>query len=45
MHLVVYLLKELKNYVEILVGQEVLSYGSKQSKCLWINNSRTVWHT
>ena len=38
--------KELKNGIKILVGQAVLSYRSKQSKCcFWINNSRTVWPT
>ena len=39
--------KELKNGIEILVGQAVfLSYRSRQSKCcFWINNSRTTWPT
>ena len=38
--------KELKSGIEILVGQAVLSYRSKQSKCLfWINNLRPAWPT
>ena len=39
------LFKELKNGIEILVGQAVLRYRSKQSKyCFWINK-RTAWPT
>ena len=34
--------KELKNGIEILVSQVVLSYGSKQSKYCLINNSTTA---
>ena len=34
--------KELKNGIEILVGQAVLSYGLCS---FWINNSRTAWPT
>ena len=38
--------KELKNGIEILVGQAVLSYRSKKSKCWFkIDNSRTAWPT
>ena len=38
--------KELKNGIEILVCQAVLSYRSKHSKYwFWINNSRTAWPT
>ena len=40
------LFKELKNGIEILVGQVVLSYRSKQPKCwFWINNTITAWPT
>ena len=40
------LFKELKNGIEILVGQAVLSYRSKQPKCsFWINNSKTACPT
>ena len=34
---------ELKNSTEILVGQVVLSHGSKQSKYVLISNARTAW--
>ena len=46
MHLIVSkLFKELKNDIEILVGQAVLSNNeSKQSKGCF-NNSRTTWPT
>ena len=37
--------KELKNNIKILVSQEVLSYGSKQSKYSLIDNSRTTQPT
>ena len=46
LHLIKKMFKKLKNGIEILVGQAVLSYISKQSKCcFWINNSRTAWPT
>ena len=38
--------KELKNGIEVLVGQAVFELQIKQSKCcFWINNSRTAWPT
>ena len=40
------MLKELKNGIEILVGQAVFKLEIKTVKMLfWINNSRTAWPT
>ena len=38
--------KELKNSIEMLVGQAVIKLWIKyQSKVVWIDNSRTAWPT
>ena len=38
--------KELKNDIEILVGQAVFMFnGSNIENDVWINNSRTAWPT
>ena len=37
--------KELKNGIEILVGQAVFKYGSNIQNVVWVNNSWTAWPT